>query len=85
MVIWVEGCRQPADENTCFHRNGNAKYHLWTGFFVYKGIISGVKRVEFFSDRMSYITFRGPPPPPPPSSSLYYCCCCSDCTCTNWG
>jgi hypothetical protein len=28
-------------------------------FFVYKSIISAVKRVEFVSDRMSYIILRG--------------------------
>jgi hypothetical protein len=28
-------------------------------FFVYKRIISAVKRVEFVSDRMSYIILRG--------------------------
>jgi hypothetical protein len=32
---------------------------LGTGFFVHKIIISAVKRVEFVSDRMSYIILRG--------------------------
>jgi hypothetical protein len=31
---------------------------LVTGFCVHKNIISAVKRVEFFSDRMSYIILR---------------------------
>jgi hypothetical protein len=32
---------------------------LGTGFFVHEIIISAVKRVEFVSDRMSYIILRG--------------------------
>jgi hypothetical protein len=34
-------------------------YLLGTGFFVRKRIILAVKRVEFDSDRMSYIVLRG--------------------------
>jgi hypothetical protein len=39
--------------------NGNASHHLETVFFIHKGKISSVKRVEFISDRISYITLRG--------------------------
>jgi hypothetical protein len=34
---------------------GNANHHLRTDVFVHHRIISTIKRVEFISDRMSYI------------------------------
>jgi hypothetical protein len=51
------GGSEPADDYTFFYGNGNAEYHLGTGFFICKGIISAVKRVEFINDRM-YIMLR---------------------------
>jgi hypothetical protein len=54
-----KGGTEPADDCKFFYGNGNANHHLGTGFLVHKGIISAVKRVEFFSDRMSYIPLRG--------------------------
>jgi hypothetical protein len=50
------GGRQPADNYTFFHGNWNANHHLGASFFIHKGIISAVKRVEFISDKMLYIT-----------------------------
>jgi hypothetical protein len=58
-VRWVEGGGQTADIYTFLYRNGDTDHHSGTGFFIYKGIISAVKRVEFTSDRLLYITFRG--------------------------
>jgi hypothetical protein len=44
--------------NTCIHffyGKGNENHELGIGSFVHMGMISAVKRVEFVSDRMSYI------------------------------
>jgi hypothetical protein len=55
VVRWDKGGTELADNCTLFYRNGSANHHLGTGFFVYKRIISAVKRVEFVSDTVSYI------------------------------
>jgi hypothetical protein len=54
-VRWDGGGTEPAGKYIFFYGKGNENHELGMGFFVYKIIISAVKRVVFVSDRMSYI------------------------------
>jgi hypothetical protein len=54
-----QSCTEPAGKYTFLRGKGTENHELGTSFFVPKRIISAVKRVEFVSDRMSYIILRG--------------------------
>jgi hypothetical protein len=58
-VRWDKGGTVRAGEYTFFYDKGQENHQLGTAFFVHQRIVSAIKRVEFVSDRMSYIVLRG--------------------------
>jgi hypothetical protein len=58
-VRWEGGGTEPAGEYTFLYGKGNENHELGTGFLCIRESLSAVKRVQFVSDRMSYIILRG--------------------------
>jgi len=58
-VRWNKGGTVRAGDYSFFYRKGNENHQLGIGCFVHQRIASAVKRVEFVSDKVSYIVLRG--------------------------
>ena len=58
-VRWDKGGTVRAGEYNFFYGKGNENHELGTGSFVHRRLVSAVKRIEFVSDRLSYIVLRG--------------------------
>jgi hypothetical protein len=58
---WLRGKGRDIKQQTTiyFNANGNVNHPQVTGFFVHNRINSAAKRVEFVSDRISFITLKG--------------------------
>jgi len=58
--FWCDNLQNiTAGDYDFFYGKGNENHQLGTGFFVHRRIVSAVKRVEFVSDRLSYIVLGG--------------------------
>jgi len=57
--MWDKGSTIRAGDYNFFYGKGNKNHEVETGFFVHHRTVSTMKRVEFVSDRMSYIVLSG--------------------------
>jgi hypothetical protein len=57
-VRWDREGTGGAGDYKSFHGKGNKDHQLGTDFFVHHRTVSAVKKVEFVSDRVSYIVLR---------------------------
>jgi len=58
-VRWDKGGTVRAGDYNFFDGKGNENHQLAAGFFVHRRIVLAVKRIEFVSNRLSYIVLRG--------------------------
>jgi exonuclease III len=58
-VRWDKEGTVKVGDYSFFYGKGNENHQLGTEFFVHHRIVSAGKRVEFVSDRVSYIVLRG--------------------------
>ena len=58
-VRWDKEGKVKAGDYSFFYGKGNENHQLGTGFIVHDRIVSAVNRIEFVSDRVSYIVLKG--------------------------
>ena len=58
-VRWAKECTVRAGDYNFFYGIGNENHQLGRSFFVQRRSVSAMKRIEFVSDRLSYIVLKG--------------------------
>jgi len=57
-LSWKKRGTEIAEDYIFFNRKGNENYQLGQDFLHHR-IVSAIKRVDFFSDKVSYVVLRG--------------------------